>query len=99
MAWQQTRDGVLLTIKAVPSARTNECVILRNGEVTIRVTQAADKGKANQAIMTVLAEKLGIAPSRVALVRGHTARRKTLLLLGCTVSDVERQLPSQTAGS
>lgn len=46
----------------------------------VRVTAAADGGKANLAVVRLLAGALRLAPSRITLVRGATARRKVLRL-------------------
>jgi uncharacterized protein YggU (UPF0235/DUF167 family) len=44
----------------------------------VRVTAAPEGGAANRAVIGLLAEVLGVAPSRVALVRGATSRDKLL---------------------
>lgn len=47
----------------------------------IRVTDVPEKGKATAAAQALLAKALGIAPSRLALVRGATARDKVFRIL------------------
>lgn len=46
--------------------------------MVIRVTAPPVDGRANEALCRLVAKKAGVAPSRVTLVRGHTARDKTL---------------------
>ncbi|PKQ26586.1 MAG: hypothetical protein CVT64_04760 [Actinobacteria bacterium HGW-Actinobacteria-4] len=48
------------------------------GMLVVMVREPAADGKANAAVERVLAEHLGVAPSRVTIVRGHTARIKTV---------------------
>lgn len=49
----------------------------RQGAVLrVRVTAAPEGGEANRAVTALLAEALGVAPSRIALVRGATSRDK-----------------------
>ena len=44
----------------------------------IRVTAPPVDGRANDALCRLIAKKAGVAPSRVRVIRGHTARDKTL---------------------
>ena len=44
----------------------------------IRVTAPPVDGKANEALCRFIAKKAGVAPSRVSVAKGHTARDKTL---------------------
>ena len=67
-----------LRVRLQPRARHNEVVGERGGAVLIRVTAPPVDGKANEALCRLIAKKAGVAPSRVTLVRGHTARDKTL---------------------
>ena len=48
----------------------------------IRVTAPPVDGKANDALCRLVAKAAGVAPSRVSVVRGHTARDKLLRVEG-----------------
>ena len=48
----------------------------------IRVKAAPDKGKANAAVIALLAKALGVPKSAVTLVSGDTARLKTVQIDG-----------------
>ncbi len=48
----------------------------------VRVKAVADKGKANAAVIALLAKALGVPKSAVTLVSGDTARLKTLAIAG-----------------
>ena len=48
----------------------------------IRVTAPPVDGKANDALCRLIAKKAGVAPSRVTLIRGHTARDKVVRVEG-----------------
>lgn len=43
---------------------------------TVAVREPARDGRANAAVIRVLARHLGVAPSRIILVRGKTAKQK-----------------------
>jgi uncharacterized protein len=47
-----------------------------------RVTAAPDAGKANAAAIALLAKRLGVAKSRIAIVGGETARMKIVDIAG-----------------
>ena len=66
-----------LAVRVTPGAR-EESVTLTADAVLVKVRAPADKGAANAAVIAVVARALGLAPSRVVLVRGGTARRKVL---------------------
>jgi uncharacterized protein len=59
-----------------PRARRNEVVEQPGGVFRVRVTAAPEGGAANRAVIALLAEALGVAPSRIALVRGAASRDK-----------------------
>jgi uncharacterized protein YggU (UPF0235/DUF167 family) len=48
----------------------------------VYVTAAPEDGKANAAVISLLAQHLGLPKSSLYITRGHTARRKTILIQG-----------------
>lgn len=66
-----------LAVKVAPGAR-EEAVTLTENAVLVKVRAPADKGAANAAVLQVVARALGLAPSRVSLLRGGTSRQKVL---------------------
>jgi uncharacterized protein len=66
-----------LAVKVTPGAR-EESVTLTEAAVLVKVRAPADKGAANDAVLQVVARALGLAPSRVTLLRGATSRAKVL---------------------
>jgi uncharacterized protein (TIGR00251 family) len=72
---------VLLTlaIKATPRSNANAVVGWRSDlrdELDIRVSAAPEDGKANAAVIKILARSLGIPKSALEIVRGHSSRQK-----------------------
>lgn len=81
-----------LRIRLQPRARRNEIVGEREGAVLIRVTAPPVDGKANDALCRLVAKKAGVAPSRVSVLKGHTARDKTLDVDGVDIAALRAAL-------
>lgn len=73
-------SGVVLPVRATPSARRNAISGIHDGMLKISVTAAPEDGRANQAIVALLAKSLKISKSRVHLLSGATQRQKKFLL-------------------
>ena len=70
----------ILDVWVQPRASRNEIVGYQDGSLRIRVTAPPNAGQANRLCREVLAEALGIPPSRVEILSGHKARRKRVRL-------------------
>lgn len=75
-------DGTLLPVRAQPGARRNAVIGEHAGMLKVAVTQVAEKGKANQAVIEVLAKALGVRKSHIELVSGTTSQEKRFVLRG-----------------
>src|SRR5262249_6432744 len=62
------------------------------GRLKVAVTQAPEKGKANQALVKLLAELLDIKRSQIALVAGETSHHKKFLITGIDRATLEQRL-------
>ncbi len=58
----------------------------------LRVAAAPEDGKANAAVVRLLADVLGISERDVEIVSGHTSRDKTVALTGIETDEIERRL-------
>ena len=68
-----------LSVKVVPKSGRNEIVEQQaDGTLRIKVAAAPEKGKANRALCEFLAEKLGVAKSRIRIVTGETSALKRI---------------------
>ncbi|MEZ5744235.1 MAG: DUF167 domain-containing protein [Sphingomonadaceae bacterium] len=66
-----------LAVRATPGARV-EALEIAEGKLIAKVRAKPEGGKANDAVIALVASALGIAPSRIALLRGATSREKLL---------------------
>jgi uncharacterized protein len=60
----------------------------------VRVTAAPEGGRANEAVVRLLAETLAVPREAVTLVSGHGGRDKIVELIGIGPSQIERRLTS-----
>ena len=73
------RPGAEIAVRVTPRASRN-LVSLDGDRVRVQVTTVPEDGKANAAVIKLLAKALGVAKTRLVLVRGATARDKLFRL-------------------
>lgn len=76
----QHPDGVVLPVKAHAGARRNALKGIHAGALQVMVTQAPEKGKANKAIIELLAKKLELRKNQIELLSGETSPQKKFLI-------------------
>ena len=87
------RDGVVvLRLHVQPGARRTAVVGLHGGSVKVAVTAPADRGKANEAVLALVASLFDVAPSAVELVAGASARAKRVAVHDVDVESVRTVL-------
>ena len=69
-----------LTLRVTPGARV-ETIMIEGGRVQIKVRAKPEDGKANGAVLELLADALGLATSRLRLLRGATGRDKQVQIV------------------
>ena len=77
----------MLAVRVTPKASRNEVTGLYTAadgavSLSVKVTAAPDKGKANAAVTNLLAKRLGVAKSTLTLVKGETDRNKIFQISG-----------------
>lgn len=66
-----------LAVRVTPGARV-EALEIAEGRLLAKVRVKPEDGKATAAVLALVAQALGVAPSRVGLLRGATSREKLL---------------------
>ncbi|MER5170998.1 DUF167 domain-containing protein [Thioclava sp. GXIMD2076] len=72
-------SGAEVDLRVTPKASRNAIVLAEDG-LRAYVTTVPEDGKANAAVTKLLAKSLGVAKSRLTLVRGQTSRQKVFRL-------------------
>jgi uncharacterized protein (TIGR00251 family) len=84
--------AVTFDVKVQPRARRERIVGLDGGRVKIALTAPPVDGAANEALVAFLATALGVPRRDVEILRGKTARLKTVRVTGVTREAVVRVL-------
>ena len=81
-----------LRLRVVPGT-THPGVVGRLGDAwKVRVAAPPEGGRANEAVLTLLAEALGVRRRDLALASGRASRDKVVTLSGLTNDDVNARL-------
>ncbi len=88
----QSADGVVIRVHVQPKARREQIIGMHGGRIKLAVTEPPDKGKANEAVVRLVAAALNLSASRVELLRGDTSRQKDLLVRNVDAAEVSRLL-------
>jgi uncharacterized protein (TIGR00251 family) len=86
---QTKGDTLIVKVRVQPKASRDAIVGEHNGALKVSVTAPPDKGKANKAVVEVLARSLGLAKSNVVLLSGAASREKTFAIRGVTAAQLE----------
>lgn len=88
-------DPAKLVVKVVPKASRDELAGWIGDALKVRVSAAPERGKANAAVVAIIAATLGVPAPRVRLVAGTASERKTIAVDG--LSDGELRARVQAA--
>jgi len=71
---------------------------LADGSLKLAVAEPPAGGRANRAVEELLAEALGLERPQVKVVRGASARLKTVEVEGVTVEELDRRIETVLGG-
>ena len=80
-------DAVVVSIHAQPGAGRTEVVGRHGTALKVRVAAPPEQGRANEALVALLAEQLGVPAASVTLVGGETSRSKRFRIEGVEPAD------------
>lgn len=81
-----------ITVRLQPLAATDELLGVRDGVLRARVRALAVDGRANRALCRLIAREIGLAPSRVTIVRGERSREKIVRVEGLDQAAVDEAI-------
>ena len=81
-----------LELHVTPGASADAVGPFADGVLRVRVTRPPADGEANRSVLRLVADALGLPPSRLALVAGARGRRKRLQIDGVNDAELGRRL-------
>jgi hypothetical protein len=84
--------GAVLRVRAQPGAKKDALLGERAGALRVSVCAAPERGKANEAVVELLATSLGLKRSAITLIAGETSRDKRFLIEGVSTTDLQARL-------
>ncbi len=73
------QPGSIIAIRVTPNARRAGVDVV-DDQIRVSVTETPEAGKATEAARAALAKAMGVAKTRLTLIRGATARDKLFRL-------------------
>ncbi len=92
IALQPHPEGTILPVRAHPGSRRNEIRGEQDGMLKVCVTQSPEKGKANKAVVELMAKSLGLRKSQIELISGETSHQKRFLIRGIMPEELAQKL-------
>ena len=89
-------DGVELSVIVVPRSSRCEIAGIHNNALRIKLTNPPVDNEANVQCCDFIAKQLGIAKRQILIIRGKTARKKTVRIEGVTEREVREKMLHQT---
>ena len=81
-----------ISVVVSPGARRSELVGRQGDAWKVRVAAAPERGRANAAVCTLLAEEVGVPAASVSVVAGGSGRRKLVEVDGLDTAEIDRRL-------
>ncbi len=91
-AIQEDTTGVVFTAKIVPGSSRPVVAGVLEDMIKIRVAAPPEKGKANQCLITFLAQQLGVKRNAIEILSGHTNPVKQVRAVGVSAAQLLERL-------
>jgi uncharacterized protein (TIGR00251 family) len=92
IALESSADGVVIPVRVRAGARRTGLAGNHDGALRIDVTVAPEKGKANRAVLTVLAALLHVAKSDLEILTGAASSHKRIVVRGITLANARERI-------
>lgn len=91
-------EGTILPVRAQAGARRDEIRGEHEGMLKVSVTQIAEKGRANKALVAVLSKRLSLRKSQIDLMSGATSSHKRFLVRGVSAEELAERIRRSLEG-
>jgi uncharacterized protein (TIGR00251 family) len=87
-----TSDGTRLALRVQPRAARSEVVGRHGDSLRVRLAAPPVDGAANDELVRLLSDRLGVARSAISISAGASGRSKSVRVAGLLPSEVARRL-------
>jgi uncharacterized protein (TIGR00251 family) len=87
-----------INLRVTPSASSDALMGWQGDVLRLRVTAPAQRGKANEAVLRLLAAALGVERRRLRILRGQTSRQKVVFVDGLDEAEIRARLTEPPPG-
>ncbi|MDR4499179.1 MAG: DUF167 domain-containing protein [Candidatus Scalindua sp.] len=83
-------DGIVISIKVQPNARKDKIIGEYGEQLKIAVTEQPEKGKANKAIIKIIAKWLNIKRAKIEIIGGYKSKDKEIFMRNILRKDIDK---------
>jgi len=69
---------MILQVKVITKASENKVIGFEGNILKIKCTAVPEKGKANEAVVSLLAEHYNVSKRNIKILKGHKSSKKTI---------------------
>ncbi len=91
---KESNGAVSFQVRVVPRANKSEIVGVEGDALKVRLKAPPVEGKANDALVKFLAERLAVSKSQIEILSGHTSRTKVVRVRGIQASRLQAVVSS-----
>ncbi len=92
----EVETEALIRVKVTPRSSKNQVAGKEKDFYRVKVTSAPVEGKANDALIALLAEKLGVPKRSIEITGGKTSRTKTVRVHGVSEAAARQALETKS---
>ena len=89
---EERNGAVYIDVHAVPGSKREGVIGVHGDALKVAVRARPEKGKANAALVALLARVAGAKRSAVEVVSGHSSRRKRVRIEGATAAELRARI-------
>ena len=87
-----TQKGAAIKVRVQPGSSRNEVMGYQLDVLRLRVNAPPQNGKANAAVVSLLAETLGVPKGQVRIIRGLASRNKLVVVDSLSADELRLRL-------
>jgi len=92
LRFTKSADGVTFAVRVQPRARRNAVAGLKGDALKVCVTAPPEDGRANEALIELLAETLDVKRRQIEILTGATSRDKVVRVSGLGRTELAAKL-------